>query len=141
MNTKIRRRDFLDLAGKSMLALSGLLGAWGLLRFFSYQPEDNQPSQFDLGPTADYPPGSRTVIPQASALLIHNAGSFKALSLICPHLGCQVKQVESGFTCPCHGSQFNTDGTLKRGPADKPMRDLRVKVTPENHLILYTANP
>jgi cytochrome b6-f complex iron-sulfur subunit len=141
MKAEIRRRDFLELAGKSILALGGLLGVGGLVRLFSYEPADNQLSQFDLGLATDFPSGSRTVIPQASAILIHSPDGFRALSLICPHLGCQVKQVESGFACPCHGSQFNPDGNLKRGPADKPMRTLRVEVTSENRLILHTNNP
>ena len=39
---------------------------------------------------------------------------------ICTHLGCipLVNQGEyGGFFCPCHGSQYDTSGRIRRGPA------------------------
>ena len=39
---------------------------------------------------------------------------------ICTHLGCipLVHQGEyGGFFCPCHGSQYDTSGRIRRGPA------------------------
>jgi hypothetical protein len=40
-------------------------------------------------------------------------------SYTCPHAGCQAKWDESKkyFMCPCHGSQFDKDGKVLRGPA------------------------
>jgi Rieske Fe-S protein len=47
---------------------------------------------------------------------------FLALSSICTHAGCSVSfDGESKFNCPCHGSQFNADGTVSRGPAGRPL--------------------
>lgn len=41
------------------------------------------------------------------------------LNAICTHLGCVVPWVsaENKFKCPCHGSQYNTQGKVIRGPA------------------------
>ena len=134
----VSRRDFITLAGRSLLVLSGLLGLGGLARYFSFQPEPAPPSEFDLGPASDYPPGSHTNIPEAQAVLINEDGSFKALSLVCTHLGCVVNPVETGYACPCHGSRFDQDGNILNGPAKQPLPKLEVEVTPDGELILHT---
>ena len=41
---------------------------------------------------------------------------------ICTHLGCIpiARQGEyDGFFCPCHGSQYDTSGRIRKGPAPK----------------------
>jgi cytochrome b6-f complex iron-sulfur subunit len=133
---QLSRRNFLVLAGKSMLALCGLVGLGELLQYLSYQTEPSAPTQFDLGPAGDYPPGSRTLLPNAQAVLLHTEAGFIALSLVCPHLGCTVKPSEGGYACPCHGSRFNQDGSLRNGPASRPMKVLKVEETPDGRLIL-----
>ncbi len=35
----------------------------------------------------------------------------------CNHQGCEVTRSGGGWLCPCHGSLFDLDGTLRRGPA------------------------
>ena len=42
-----------------------------------------------------------------------------ALNAVCTHLGCVVpwNKAETKFMCPCHGSQYNTEGKVVRGPA------------------------
>ncbi len=94
--------------------------------------------EFDVGLASDYPPGSRSLIADVPAILIHNAGGFTALSLICTHLGCTVEQKDDGFACPCHGSRYNADGQVTRGPAPKALRVLRVEQSPQGHLVLHT---
>jgi nitrite reductase/ring-hydroxylating ferredoxin subunit len=135
----LSRRDFLKLARDGLLALSGLLGLGGLIRFLDYQTEPPPPTDFDLGPASDPPAGTRKVIPDIPALLIHDASGFSALSLVCTHLGCTVEEEAEGFACPCHGSHFDPQGKVTRGPANKPLRSLRVETTEDGHLHLYTA--
>jgi cytochrome b6-f complex iron-sulfur subunit len=135
---ELTRRSFLTLTGKGLLVLSGLLGLGELLQFLGYPSEASPPTRFDLGPASDYPPGSRTPIPQANALLIHTEAGFSALSLVCPHLGCTVGPAADGFACPCHGSRFDANGAVRVGPASQPMRALKVEETPDGKLILHT---
>jgi cytochrome b6-f complex iron-sulfur subunit len=135
----LSRRDFLKLAQDSLLALSGLLGLGGLIRFLDYQTEPPAPTDFDLGLASNCPAGTRKVIPDVPALLIHDASGFSALSLVCTHLGCTVEEEAEGFACPCHGSRFDPQGIVIRGPANKPLRSLRVETTEDGHLHLYTA--
>lgn len=41
------------------------------------------------------------------------------LNAVCTHLGCVVpwNASEDKFICPCHGSQYNSEGKVVRGPA------------------------
>jgi menaquinol-cytochrome c reductase iron-sulfur subunit len=51
---------------------------------------------------------------------------FVIFSPICPHLGCRFNwSAESNkFLCPCHGSQYNFDGTHVAGPAPRGLDPL-----------------
>ncbi|KAK7401995.1 hypothetical protein VNO78_13917 [Psophocarpus tetragonolobus] len=42
-----------------------------------------------------------------------------AINAVCTHLGCVVpwNAAEKKFICPCHGSQYNDQGRVVRGPA------------------------
>jgi Rieske Fe-S protein len=56
--------------------------------------------------------------------------TVKALSSVCPHMGCQViwavfKQV---FDCPCHGAQFDATGKRIAGPTEKALLSLPCEV-------------
>ena len=41
------------------------------------------------------------------------------INAVCTHLGCVVpwNKAENKFMCPCHGSQYNAQGKVIRGPA------------------------
>jgi cytochrome b6-f complex iron-sulfur subunit len=136
----LNRRGFLGWLLTGSLAGSALIGLAALGRFLSFQGQSSQPTEYDLGPAADFPEGSRTDIPEIPAIIIHNQAGFIALSLVCPHLGCTVNVTREGFTCPCHGSRFQTDGSLRNGPAAKPLPSLRVEVNAAGNLIVYTRN-
>jgi cytochrome b6-f complex iron-sulfur subunit len=135
----ISRRDFLKLTLDSLLAFAGLLGLGGLIRFLSYKSEPPQPTEFDLGLAKNYPPDSRTPLPEVPAVLILYQGKFTALSLVCTHLGCTVEVKPDEFACPCHGSRFNREGVPVKGPAAKPLKPLRVEQTKDGNLILHTT--
>lgn len=138
--SRLSRAGFLSLAGKSLLALCGLLGLGGLLEFLSFQPDPAPPTRFDLGDASNYPVGSRTLVADARAVLLHAPSGFRALSLICPHLGCTVSLAPQGYACPCHGSRFDAAGRVVNGPASQPMRVLQVEETADGRLILHTAS-
>lgn len=46
-------------------------------------------------------------------------GTLHLTSLICPHLGCELKwnPTEKTWDCPCHGSRFDIDGHLIDNPS------------------------
>ncbi len=50
-------------------------------------------------------------------------GDYKALSAKCTHLGCTVefKPAKDFFYCNCHGSEFDINGKVLKGPAALPL--------------------
>jgi cytochrome b6-f complex iron-sulfur subunit len=136
---RIKRSQFLEFTWKAVLGLCSAIGLGGVFRYLSYPSNPAPPTQFDLGLPENYPPDSKTLIPNAKAILIHNSQGFHALSLICPHLGCEVGETSIGFSCPCHGSRFDTDGKLVHGPAKNNLRILQVTLNQSGHLVLLTG--
>ena len=136
--TELSRRDFLKLARNGFLYLSGALALGSLLRFLSYDANSEPETEYDLGPASKFPVHSRTVLSNPPAVLIHNENGFIAFSLKCTHLGCTVKADGQGFAYPCHGSHFGQDGEVVHGPAKQPLNALRVAVTSEGNIRLFT---
>ncbi len=131
------RRDFLSWSLKGLLGASALTALGGLVRFLNFETEPPPQKVFDLGPATDYPEGTRTAIAGAQAVLLRDANGYRALSLICPHLGCEVEMQTDGFACPCHGSKFNVRGDRTAGPTPRGLDGLRLELTAEGHLILH----
>jgi cytochrome b6-f complex iron-sulfur subunit len=140
MNRPIRfsRRDFIKLSTSALFSLSGLLGLGGLVRYFSYLSEPEQPTEFNLGDAASYPIGSSTIRNDIPAVIYNREGEIMAYSLTCTHLGCTIEKDGEGFACPCHGSRFDKNGMILAGPAQKQLKKLRVDVLEDHTLRLYT---
>lgn len=55
-------------------------------------------------------------------------GRFRAFSSQCSHMGCPVNAPVRGvFTCPCHGSQYDLNGKVLKGPAEYPLAEYQVE--------------
>jgi cytochrome b6-f complex iron-sulfur subunit len=54
-------------------------------------------------------------------VLFRDQEGVYAISKICTHLGCIVRNMGAGFECPCHGSRFAADGSVTKGPAPQPL--------------------
>ncbi len=59
-------------------------------------------------------------------LLVIRTGptTLEAFDARCTHLGCAVYGAQQLLICKCHGSLFTLDGSVKLGPAQKPLRRL-----------------
>ena len=62
-----------------------------------------------------------------------------AVTSLCTHQGCTVAWDgdEGVMACPCHQSKFNPDGTVKSGPAKKPLTKYEAKI--DGDLVLVQA--
>lgn len=88
-----------------------------------------------LGRKEDIPVGGGKVFDQQKVVVTQPAaGDFKAFTAICTHMGCTVATVQNGtINCPCHGSQYSiTDGSVKAGPAPRPLAAKTVTVSGDN---------
>ena len=54
--------------------------------------------------------------------------TLRALSAICPHLGCLIEHNDRGFVCPCHVSDFDRHGAALRGPSPRSMDPIEARV-------------
>ena len=81
-------------------------------------------------------PGTRALVAglagEPTYLTVLEKGTLDAIGIVnnCTHLGCTFPWNETAnqFQCPCHGSRFGSDGSLERGPADRPLKLVRVTV-------------
>jgi cytochrome b6-f complex iron-sulfur subunit len=73
----------------------------------------------------------------SSFLVAHTApDTFTALTAICTHQACTITGYNNQiYTCPCHGSQFNTSGRVVRGPATSALRTFQTQFA-NNQLII-----
>lgn len=52
------------------------------------------------------------------------------LSSHCTHLGCKINKTENGrLVCPCHGSEYDLEGKVLKGPAYKNLEKLNSKIS------------
>lgn len=70
------------------------------------------------------------LLPHAVWAVKHSDTDVTVFSPVCPHLGCQVffDRTSKTFECPCHSSVFAVDGTVKAGPAPRPLDTLPTKI-------------
>jgi len=64
-----------------------------------------------------------------------------AISARCAHLGCTVNWFADLriFKCPCHGSEYHSDGVNFAGPAPRPLDRYRIELTVDNQLVVDTS--
>ena len=72
-------------------------------------------------------------------IVVNNSGRIAVFSSVCTHLGCRINQaVGTELVCPCHGSKFNQEGDVVRGPALHGLRPLPFVLDRSNALLRVT---
>lgn len=58
--------------------------------------------------------------------LYKNNDNYIAVYMQCSHQGCELNPNEKTLVCPCHGSEFSTEGKVLSPPADKNLKQFNV---------------
>lgn len=90
----------------------------------------------------NHKPGDRTLSQglkgDPTYLIVKDSGEIAdfGLNAICTHLGCVVpwKASADRFVCPCHGSQYNNEGKVVRGPAPRSLALVHANVTEDDNV-------
>jgi cytochrome b6-f complex iron-sulfur subunit len=92
---------------------------------------------------------SQTTVGQLSAVsgeavfLGRDANGLYAVSAACTHAGCMLSATHVGgaeeLSCPCHGSLFDANGAVLRGPAGTPLPHFQVDVAPDGSITIQGA--
>jgi cytochrome b6-f complex iron-sulfur subunit len=138
---KLNRREFLNIAwlaslGFLTLSVGGMTVLFGLPRF----REGEFGGVFTAGTVADLPATDVAPenFPKVKLWLSNNPNGLTALYKVCPHLGCLYawNDQEFKFICPCHGSQYQHDGTYISGPAPRSLDRFVIRFEDQNGNVL-----
>ena len=65
-------------------------------------------------------------------VVARDANGLYAMSAVCTHAGCLLDDtsntIAAGLSCPCHGSSFDGNGRVTRGPAGSPLEHYAVTI-------------
>ncbi len=75
----------------------------------------------------DIPPAGALVYKRSRVVVIRKGDEYYAMSLICTHLGCTVNVTPDNLVCPCHGSIFDREGRVLKGPSNRPLDRYQVE--------------
>ena len=79
----------------------------------------------------------KSTVLDESVYLRRRGDEIEAVSSICTHTGCLVQQVASGFSCPCHRSDFDQEGRPVSGPAPRPLDRLETKIEGDRLMVRF----
>src|SRR3954465_13317057 len=79
-------------------------------------------------------------------IVVRRGGQLYAMSAVCTHRKCPVRPHDTDLRCPCHGSRFDLDGHVTKGPATRDLPRFAVanaggKLTVNRSEVLPTNAP
>lgn len=148
-NPSMSRRQLLNFLAGTAVAATASAALYPAVKFFTPPAESNEEGAIiakdKLGnpiPASQIlaePPGTRALIAglagEPTYLTVQENGTLDNMGIVdnCTHLGCTFpwNPIDQQFQCPCHGSRYTPDGTVVRGPANRPLKLVRVAVEGE----------
>lgn len=132
-NPNLSRRELLNLAWLASLGFFFIgFGGVGFLFAMPRFKEGEFGGVVTLESETDLPSSGSPPVnyPKVKFWLSNSEEGVKALYKVCTHLGCLYNwsDQEGKFICPCHGSEFDLDGTYLRGPAPRSLDAFPVQV-------------
>ncbi len=137
---RLNRRELLRVVGGSAGALFLTAALPGCSN-----PTGSPPS----GPVSamkvsDYKLNSLEIMSSNVAVGLDDKGLY-AMSAVCTHAGCLLEDnaqtIAAGLSCPCHGSAFDGNGQVTRGPARSPLQHYQVTVASDGSITVDGSKP
>lgn len=123
---KTSRRVFLHTATATAAGVG--VACFGCSNASSADPEAF--GSVTAGNVADLPVGTLQAIDGAPAFIGRDERGLYAMTSTCTHEGCDMISDGSvgagGIDCACHGSRFDANGAVLRGPANSPLTHFKV---------------
>jgi Rieske Fe-S protein len=119
-----------------IITLISFLAGLFLLRKFLVMGKGRKKVLLTVAKT-DIPPRGALIYRQSRvAVMGGDDGPVIALSLVCTHLGCTITVTPHELNCPCHGSAFDRQGRVLKGPADRPLARLPIEDRGDHIVVL-----
>jgi cytochrome b6-f complex iron-sulfur subunit len=142
---KLSRKDFLNIAWGAVGAVAVTELSLAGLSFLSPRPTEGEfGGEFNLGIYDQFPPSSVTPVEAGRFYLVRlQDGGLLAVYRRCTHLGCAVpyEPAVGQFVCPCHGSEFTTEGDVLNPPAPRPLDLFALSINENGEIIVNTSAP
>lgn len=95
------------------------------------------------GNVADLPEGALRTVGSTWVALGRDEVGVYAMKLICTHEQCNIAEQgpidPSGITCDCHGSQFDRNGYVTKGPANETLEHCKVEIDEYGNITVHTG--
>ena len=135
MKNKISRREFLAQTRKVILVpgltFSGAISCAVTATYRGVVRDGQLLVDIKLYPELENPGGGVIFelqdLPKPILLINVDGKNFKAISAMCTHMGCTVSLSKNFILCPCHGSTYNLEGKVLRGPAQQDLKNYNLK--------------
>lgn len=154
---ELSRREFMSrgLAISGWGAFAAVLGTGTIetVSFFYPRVLFRPPSTFRIGAPEEFLASGET--PDAYGIIlvderwkssqrffiVRERDRVYALSARCAHLGCTVNWFGDPriFKCPCHGSEYHSNGVNFAGPAPRGLDRFRIELNADNQLVVDTS--
>ncbi|MDB4977316.1 MAG: Chitinase [Myxococcaceae bacterium] len=87
--------------------------------------------------------GTLAAVDNVDVCIAREAQGVYAMSLVCTHEGCDMAVdgavSASGIFCSCHGSRFDPNGRMLRGPARSALPHFKVSVDAAGMLTIHSG--
>jgi cytochrome b6-f complex iron-sulfur subunit len=148
-HTNEGRRTFLQRLLLILSAFGAVMASWGVGRFLFFNESAKKKREVTSDLLKRLEPNVPVHVPEGGAWLVKVGGTDTVLALDdrCTHLGCRQKwnPEKLAFECPCHGSEFDLQGMVTRGPATRALPRLTIGPNQDDKVLLLekpaTASP
>lgn len=112
------------------------------LRYFFPRALFEPPTIYSAGYPADFSLGiDQRFLQSERCWVVREPGRLFVIFAQCTHLGCTPdwEAAQNIFHCPCHGSEYDSEGVNFAGPAPRPMDRCYVQVDPSGQIVVDTS--